>query len=207
MTGVVLGKPNAETLSAPQFKDLLGALIQAGYVQLDQLKAGSDEMVKSDLTCDSRTDEEEGLIAQWEGQGLYSAFQSIVFTTLEEVAAHYEKYPIFTINFEQDLYDWTTIEGDYGYKLVLDPAHPARVLQELVIDAANEGNDLIGWEDAPMAEVMYFSVCPYGLFIDVQCCPPDMDKTIPEQPRYAQIRTLLTSVLGVEPQIYTLDVA
>ncbi|MEK1942752.1 MAG: hypothetical protein AAAB16_20480 [Pseudomonas sp.] len=33
MTGVVLGKPNAETLASAQFRDLLDGLIQAGYVQ------------------------------------------------------------------------------------------------------------------------------------------------------------------------------
>ncbi|WP_272016610.1 hypothetical protein [Pseudomonas aeruginosa] len=99
------------------------------------------------------------------------------------------------------------IEGGYGYKLALDPSHPARVLQELVIDAANEGNMLIGWKNPPMAEVMYLSLCQYGLFIDVQRCPPDMAKTISTQPRYAQIKALLTRVLEAEPEIYTMSVA
>lgn len=48
-------------------------------------------------------------------------------------------------------------------------------LQELVIDAANEGNMLIGWKKPPMAQIIYFSLCQYRLFIAVQPCPSVTD--------------------------------
>ncbi|MFZ6709705.1 hypothetical protein [Undibacterium sp. TC9W] len=203
MTGVILGRPNAEPLTVAQFKALTGALIREGYVLLEQLEPKTDSVLKCDLIGDSRTNEEEMLAEQKHE----IKFQNRAFKTLDEVASHYATYPELTVTLEMNLYDWSKIEGDYGYKLALEPSHPARVLQELVIDAANEGNRLIGWENPPMAEVMYLCLCQYGLFIDVQRCPPDMAKTISAQPRYAQIQTLLTSVLEAEPEIYTMHVA
>lgn len=206
MTGVVLGKPGFEAMTAAEFKDLLNALISADYVSLDTLRPEIDAFFKSDLTNSARTPEEDAQVdTDIVGDHFYDLFKTITFRTVDEVVTHYQAYQNRSLPFATGLYDWSTIEGDYGYKLALPAGHPVRTLMELVIDAAREGNALLKWENAPMPEVSFMCLCQFGIFINLRPCPPRMVELIPRQPRYAQVRDLLTGVLGVPPQIYAQD--
>lgn len=208
MTGVVLGKPNFEALSAAEFTKLLNTLISAGYVSLDTLRPQIDAFFKSDLTNSPRTPEEDAQVdPDIVGDHFYDLFQTITFRTVDEVVTHYQTYQNRSLPFATDLYDWSTIEGDYGYKLARPAGHPVRNLMELVIDASREGNALLKWENAAMPEVSFMCLCQFGIFINLRPCPPRMVELIPRQPRYAQVRELLAGVFGVAPQIYAQDEA
>lgn len=206
MTGVVLGKPNFEAMGTSEFTKLLNALISAGYLSLDTLRPEIDAFLKSDLTNSPRTPEEDAQVdPDIVGDHLHDLFQTITFRTVDEVAKHYQTYQNRSLPFATSLYDWSTIEGDYGYKLTLPAGHPVRNLMELVIDAAREGNALLKWENAPMPEVSFMCLCQFGIFINLRPCPPRMAELIARQPRYAQVRDLLAEVFGVAPQIYAQD--
>lgn len=206
MTGVVLGKPNFEAMNAAEFRGLLTALVSAGYVSLDTLRPEIDAFFKSDLTNSPRTPEEDAQVdPDIVGDHFYALFQTITFRTVDEVVTHYQTYQNRSLPFTDRLYDWSAIEGDYGYKLALPAGHPVRTLMELVIDAAREGNALLKWENAPMPEVSFMCLCQFGIFINLRPCPPRTVELIPRQPRYAQVRDLLAGVFGVAPQIYAQD--
>lgn len=206
MTGVVLGKPNFEAMTTAEFKNLLNALISAGYVSLDILRPEIDAFFQSDLTNAPRTPQEDAQVdPDIVGDHFYDLFQTITFGSAEEVVAHYQTYQNRSLPFTDKLYDWSTIEGDYGYSLALPAGHPVRTLMELVIDAAREGNALLKWDNAPVPEVSFMCLCQFGIFINLRPCPPRMAELIPRQPRYAQVRDVLAGVFGVAPQIYAQD--
>lgn len=206
MTGVVLGKPNFEAMTTAEFKSLLNALISAGYVSLDTLRPQIDAFFQSDLANTPRTPQEDAQVdPDIVGDHFYDLFQTITFGSADEVVAHYQTYQNRSLPFTDKLYDWSTIEGDYGYRLAVPAGHPVRTLMELVIDAAREGNALLKWDDAPVPEVSFMCLCQFGIFINLRPCPPRMVELIARQPRYAQVRDLLAGVFGVAPQIYAQD--
>lgn len=206
MTGVVLGKPNCEAMTVAEFKDLLNALIRAGYVTLDTLRPEIDAFFQSDLTNSARTPEEDAQVdPDIVGDHFHDLFQTITFGSADEVVAHYQTYQNRSLPFTDRLYDWSTIEGDYGYRLALPAGDPVRNLMELVIDAAREGHALLKWDNAPVPEVSFMCLCQFGIFINLRPCPPRMVELIPRQPRYAQVRDLLAGAFGVVPQIYAQD--
>ena len=151
MTGVVLGKPNFEALSAAEFTKLLNALISAGYVSLDTLRPQINAFFKSDLTNSPRTPEEDAQVdPDIVGDHFYDLFQTITFRTVDEVVTHYQTYQNRSLPFATDLYDWSTIEGDYGYKLAHRPGGPLEILYKdlaLFLELAGRTDVLV-----PLAE-------------------------------------------------------
>lgn len=205
MTGVVFGKPNAERLTDEELRKLLKTLIESGFCSVSDFRASSDCMFASDIAGHARSDDEEKISEGCEER--YAEFNDLRFESVDEVVAQLRDHPYIMISIEQKLYDWTTLEGDYGYRLVPAVGTLNRQFLESVIDAAMIGYEAIGWKGAPFPDVWTFSVTYFGLDVSIERCPPDMKSSLAKVPKFEQPRSFLEKALGSGFDTHTMNVA
>jgi len=204
-TGVVFGKSNAERLTDEELKTLLTSLVESGFCSLTDFRATCDSLFISEISGKSRSDEEQGIADAYEEQD--STLSELSFESVDKVVQHLRSYPHAQVNIKQELYDWTTRGGEYGYPLVPAVGTLNRLFLESLIDAAMIGYKAIGWENAPFPDVWSFSVSYFGLDVSIERCPPDMRTGLQAISKFEVPSAFLSKALNPNYEILTMSVA
>ena len=204
-TGVVFGKSNAEKLTDEELRVLLTSLVESGFCSVSDFRATCDCLFISEIFGKSRSGEEQEIADAREEQD--STLSKLRFESVDEVVQHLRSYPHAMVNIEQKLYDWTTREGEYGYRLVPAVGTLNRQFLESLIDAAMVGYKAIGWENAPFPDIWTFSVTYFGLDVTIERCPPDMRHPLLSLSKFEAPSAFLGKALGPGYEIHTMGVA